>query len=1001
MFTSILNAYNPKDKRSYGVLRLFAEGLSESERLKFVELIFEKGSWILPTEISKTSNSIELKEISNIKFYQIFDKWVKKRIEHSSQIPISSKDPFITNVLITDFRELLLSLRNLNFSPDLLTIFDNLFDNCNPFYFKKFLQNAISFVIEDYNESELELFFQYFSDKYIEKQSTNYSTFVYIFLHQLAFSYKIHDLSEVFLNHLEKLAKTIKDSKNNNNYNLLISVLLIDLIKNKKLDLSNSDYDLQISDSLNTLEKGEQNNLDFYKFLKQFNYSFNKYSFNLEIDILLRKLNDIIQILKNSSDQHKKDTLNHYIKLSDKYFEYFLFFLEHCSEKDTEKYFFKFINLTDELRSSFSELLWFDEFLNFKMIKGNVTSKITNGFEVKIEEFLFNQKAIEKKLDSKLSPDFILQNGFGFLKQSYINENSNIEDLNSFYISTINYSIFNKGKIISLVPSTKALNEITNRFELKALFPSVELYLIEKAHEYLNLESPFSKKGNALKQLILPDFIEDFNFNFSVESFWNMLKTIRPSLYDSIYIKHQKNEESFKKIVSAYENNQTISGLINFRGSGGMSVDVFGIEAFLPGSQIDLKPIRDYDHYLNKVMDFKILKINAQTKNIVISHKALIEKENDNKKSEFIKQLVKGQIVEGIVKNITSYGVFVDLGFVDGLIHITDLTWYRINHPSDVLELDQKLKVLVLDFDEDKTKIQLGLKQLDSNTLVNINELKEGQIVNGEIAIITEYGVFVKIEGGIEGLIHVSELTWSTIPHIFSERRRFIQKLYSIGDQIKAKILNIDTEEYKISLSIKQLQVKPWDSLKNGFKIRSKVKGKVTHISHLGVTVELAYSIVGFIKISEISWLKVPTKRDEQVVYIQKALSLKDKIEGLVLYIDNVDQKILLSLKRLKINPWHNLIKSIKRGDILEGKVVKIVEFGVFIELINGLEGLLSIHNMTRSKIPENKKDRYALIQNILNIGDVIDVVVLKINNEKHQISFGLKQLHNYYNISS
>lgn len=473
MFSTILNTYNPKDKRSYGILRLFAEDLSEFERIQFVQSIFERGSWILPTEISKISNSIELKQISNIKFHEIFDKWVMKRIEHSSQIQEGSRDPFITVELISEFRELLLSLRNLKFSSDLLIIFDNLFDNCNPSYFKKFLQNSISVVIEEYNESELEFFFKYFSDKYLEKKSINYSNFIYIYLNQLAFSYKIHDLSSDFLKHLEELSDSINNSDLKVNYNLLISILLIDLIKNRQLDLSNSKYDIKIQDSLNSLEKGDYNNLVFYKFLKQFNYSFSKLDFSLEIDVFLKKLNDTIKILKNSTEQHKKDTLSHYIKSSDRLFEFFLFFLEHCSAKNSEKYFISFINLIDELRSSFAELLWFDEFLNFTLIKGDIKTKITNGYEVKIEEGLFNEKVVEKKLELKLSPDFILQNSYGFLNQVNMNDYLKKEEINSFYISTVNYSIFNKGKIITLVPSTKAIDKIISRFEIKALFSAV------------------------------------------------------------------------------------------------------------------------------------------------------------------------------------------------------------------------------------------------------------------------------------------------------------------------------------------------------------------------------------------------------------------------------------------------------------------------------------------------------------------------------------------------
>lgn len=388
-------------------------------------------------------------------------------------------------------------------------------------------------------------------------------------------------------------------------------------------------------------------------------------------------------------------------------------------------------------------------------------------------------------------------------------------------------------------------------------------------------------------------------------------------------------------------------------------------------------------------MDFKVLKINLQTKNIVISHKALIEKENDIQKDKFIAELEIGQVVEGVIKNITSYGAFVDLGFVDGLIHITDLTWSRINHPDDVVQLDQKLKVVVLDFDNDKLKIQLGLKQLDTNILKAFNELKVGDKVNCEIALITDYGVFVKINAGNEALIHISELSWLKVPMRYSDRKNFIQKLYSIGDKIDAIILKIDTEEHKISMSFKKLQVNPWAILNVG----DMAKGKVVNINNLGVSVELSKGVYGFIDIAELSYFKVPYSNFDRIKYIRKILFVGDEIESLILSIDKVNQKVFLSLKKSQENPWLNLVKNITRKDIVKGKVFKIVEFGAFIKLANGLVGVLFISDMCHSKIPYNNDDRFVFIRNIMAIGDVIDVVVLKIDINKCQISFGLKQL--------
>lgn len=989
MFTSILNIYNPKDQRSLGILKLFAEDLSDSERINFVESIFEQGSWILPTEISRASNSLDLKKLSNLKFHQILDRWVNKRIEHSSNIQIGSKYPFITHELISEFRQLLLSLKNLDFSSDLLTIFDNLFENSNPSYLKKFLHDSISVVIEEYSESELEIFFIYFSNKYIEKRSINYANFVYIFLNQLAFSYKIHDLFESFLRYLKDLSTLIDDSDRNSNIDLLISVFLIDFIIDKKLDLSNSHYDVKILRAINNLEKGDYNNLVFYKFLKQFNYSFVNLNFSLEVEILLRKFNENIQNLNNTTDHHKKDTLIHYMRSSSQFFEYFLLFLEHCVEEMTVEYFTNFINLIDELRSLFFDLLWFEEFLNFKIINGNIKTKITNGFEVKIDDKIFNDKIIEKNLQDKISPEFILKSGYGFLKQANINEFLNEGDVNSFYISTLNYSVFNKGKIITLVPSNNYLDSLISNFQVKALFSSVELYLIEKAFKFLDLDSPFSKKTISLKQLIPSVHIEGFNLNSSADSFSKMLKTVRPFLYNSIYVKHANKLESFKKIINAYENNQTITGHIKFKKNGGMSVDVFGIEAFLPGSQISIKSISDYDVYVNHGMDFKILKIDLQTKNIVVSHKAVIERENDIARAKFIAGLRKGQIVEGVIKNITSYGAFVDLGFVDGLIHIKDIAWSRINHPNDVVTLDQKVQVLILDFDENTSKIELGLKQINDERLSTFNEVKKGDKFKCKIIAINGHGIVVKFKGENETLIHISELCWSKTPLKYSDRYNFIKKIFSLGDDLDAVVIKRDMEDHKIILSIKELIVDPWTTVKIG----NELIGKVKFINYLGIHIVLENGLQGFINISEFGKLKISYKKHEMENYIKKMFPFNKNIEVVVIEKDSTRKILSLRLKQSGIGQWPKLIKSIKKNDVVKAKVTKIVQFGAFLKLENGLEGLLFISNLCHEKIPLIADDRYNFIKNIVSIGDFVDVLVLNINLSKCQISFGLKQV--------
>ena len=319
-----------------------------------------------------------------------------------------------------------------------------------------------------------------------------------------------------------------------------------------------------------------------------------------------------------------------------------------------------------------------------------------------------------------------------------------------------------------------------------------------------------------------------------------------------LVLSHRKARaiKAWDRVNLAFENEEVVNGYVKCRTKGGMIVDVFGIEAFLPGSQIDVKPIRDYDAYVDKTMEFKVVKINHEFKNVVVSHKALIEEDLEEQKKEIIGKLEKGQVLEGVVKNITSYGVFIDLGGVDGLIHITDLSWSRINHPSEVVELDQKMNVVILDFDEDKTRIQLGLKQLEAHPWDNLKEdLAVGEKVKGKVVVLADYGAFVEIIPGVEGLIHVSEMSWST--HL-----RSAQDFMSVGDEVEAVVLTLDRDERKMSLGIKQLTPDPWTDITTKYPIGSKHKGTVRNFTNFGVFVELEEGIDGLIHISDLSWTK-------------------------------------------------------------------------------------------------------------------------------------------------
>jgi small subunit ribosomal protein S1 len=388
-----------------------------------------------------------------------------------------------------------------------------------------------------------------------------------------------------------------------------------------------------------------------------------------------------------------------------------------------------------------------------------------------------------------------------------------------------------------------------------------------------------------------------------------------------------------------------------------MIVDVFGIEAFLPGSQIDVKPIRDYDVYVNKMMEFKVVKINHEFKNVVVSHKALIEADIEVQKKEIIGQLQKGQVLEGIVKNITSYGVFIDLGGVDGLIHITDLSWSRINHPSEVLELDQKLNVVILDFDDEKTRIQLGLKQLNAHPWDALNaELNVGDKVSGKVVVIADYGAFIEVAEGVEGLIHVSEMSWST--HL-----RSAQDFVKVGDVVEGVILTLDRDDRKMSLGIKQLTQDPWTDITSKYPVGSKHTGIVRNFTNFGIFVELEEGIDGLIYISDLSWTK-------KIKHPSEFVNVGEKLDVVVLELDVEGRKLSLGHKQTTANPWDQYEDSFAVGTIHTGEISEIVDKGATVEFGDDIVAFIPTRHLEKEDGKKLKK------------GDSAEFKVIEFNKE-------------------
>jgi small subunit ribosomal protein S1 len=450
-----------------------------------------------------------------------------------------------------------------------------------------------------------------------------------------------------------------------------------------------------------------------------------------------------------------------------------------------------------------------------------------------------------------------------------------------------------------------------------------------------------------------------YNPNLKVGDKVEVLIDIREDKTGQLVLSHRKARtiKSWDRVISANETGEIVTGFVKCRTKGGMIVDVFGIEAFLPGSQIDVKPIRDYDVYVNKMMEFKVVKINHEFKNVVVSHKALIEADIEVQKKEIIGQLQKGQVLEGVVKNITSYGVFIDLGGVDGLIHITDLSWSRINHPSEVLELDQKLNVVILDFDDEKTRIQLGLKQLNAHPWEALGaDLKVGDKVNGKVVVIADYGAFIEVAEGVEGLIHVSEMSWST--HL-----RSAQDFVKVGDTVEAVILTLDREDRKMSLGIKQMTQDPWTDITSKYPVGSKHTGTVRNFTNFGIFVELEEGIDGLIYISDLSWTK-------KIKHPSEFVNTGEKLDIVVLELDVDGRKLSLGHKQTTANPWDKYEDSFAVGTIHSGEISEIVDKGATVEFGDDIVAFIPTRHLEKEDGKKLKK------------GDTADFKVIEFNKE-------------------
>ena len=467
--------------------------------------------------------------------------------------------------------------------------------------------------------------------------------------------------------------------------------------------------------------------------------------------------------------------------------------------------------------------------------------------------------------------------------------------------------------------------------------------------------------------------LNEFRYNpdLKVGDKVEVLIDVREDSTGQLILSHRKARtiKAWERVNTAHDEATIVNGFVKCRTKGGMIVDVFGIEAFLPGSQIDVKPIRDYDAYVGKTMEFKVVKINHEFKNVVVSHKALIEADIEEQKKEIISQLERGQVLEGVVKNITSYGVFVDLGGVDGLVHITDLSWSRINHPNEIVELDQKLNVVILDFDEGKTRIQLGLKQLKAHPWDALDtELKVGDKVKGRVVVIADYGAFIEVVEGVEGLIHVSEMSWST--HL-----RSAQDFVTVGDEVEAQILTMDREERKMSLGIKQLTPDPWTDITTKYPVGSKHSGIVRNFTNFGVFIELEEGIDGLIYISDLSWTK-------KIKHPSEFTKVGETLEVVVLELDVEGRKLSLGHKQTSENPWNKYEKEFALGSKHTASIDELVDKGATVVFNDDITAFVPTRHLA-------KEDGSNLVK-----GETAEFQIIEFNKEFKRVVASHMSIH-------
>lgn len=991
-FEVVLDKTPPGDPKNHQTLCYYFEYFNDNNnKKKFIDAIINLGAYDLTTKISKVDKSSEIKIFVKKKYDIILKDWINERISYQSHV--FSLDPKIVRERVlrgqsrsrnvpqmfkNEWVKHLLSIRNLGLEQDHLALIDNLISCSDLQYFNNLASNSFVQIMDQYNTKEIEIFLSYFIDSWKEKidrskVSKQKFRFIYNLIKALTYSSQILYISDEFKEKLKNLNLSIRHWLSTwlkgswsifREVQTILSIeriilggdfaikkikyseqIINKVIENPEVFLFGTPHYLMQSKRIGIAYLKPQ--LEFLNFLRKLGYKFSKEKSNIFLDIIIKYLNIIKQQSLPNQSTNETSSLGLKIKMvkyANQYFELFLLFFLTLSRSKQFQKLNNFIIVIDQLRELYSrQMLYFKDLDEFNVLSGKIKKENSSGFFIEFDKITLNRNKnfIEKELQKivqkikfrrggKYPSEEKIKKLEGNLKNGFIRKKifrravSIDEEIYQFFISEISnfgnrVRLFDAGRIHR---SESSVKELVNKYDLKGFCPLLEIFLLNISLNLLNLKPDDKESWNTYNKDIDKDMsrimwvLTQIDYSYNPESLKIIfddfaeiksknpdLKTViqkrRPETFKKLsqQINEKiKYEKDWEKIVQLYLNKESLSGLINEISRGrsgkpnGFLVKILGLKSFnkhiayLPSSQIDGKRPDDFDKYVNKTMDFRIVKINNVLKNVVVSHKAYTD-------AKIISQFEKGQVLEGIVKNITNYGVFVDLGVVDGLIHITDLSWNRINHPSDIVELNQKLNVVILDFDGDKSEIQLGIKQLIEHPWENLDsKLKEGDIVNGKISLLADYGAFIEIAEGVEGLVHVSEMSWST--QIYST-----QGLVNVGDEVEAVILSIDREEKKLLLSFKALVSDPWTDITKKYPKKSKHKGKIKNFTNFGVFVELEEGIDGLVHKNDIDALIEENERGKKIKNkLSELFQINDEIDIIIDDIEIEERKVSLRI---------------------------------------------------------------------------------------------------------